>query len=313
MGNAGRAEAEAHPAIERFLGDLRLLRGKAENTILAYRSDLQKLQFFLATRSKSVVEANSDDLEAFADWLRAQRLAPAGIMRRLSAVASFYRFALGSGLIQRNPADSLARPKLPSRLPKVLTVEQIQAIVESPTGSDPLEIRDKALLELIYGAGLRISESAGLAIADLDLERREIRSVGKGGKERLCFFGRVAEAALRRYLESARPKLSKNKPAKHLFLSNRGSPLSREQVWRLVKKYAKRALPDTRVTPHMLRHSFATHLLQGGAELPVIKDLLGHSSIATTQIYASVTPDHLRESYAASHPRARKRREKPPV
>lgn len=230
--------------------------------------------------------------------------APRSIARLISALRSFFRFLHRQGHIPSNPTTLLARMKLGRTLPRVLDSVQAQGLVEEPREGSPLALRDRAILELLYGAGLRVSEAAGLRLHDIDLAHRQVRVVGKGNKERIAFFGVPAQQAIARYLQEARPALLGKKTSDALFLNRWGQPLSVRWIEALVKRWALRAGLDSSVHPHTLRHSFATHLLEGGADLRAVQELLGHASPTTTQIYTHISQPETRRIYLSAHPRA---------
>ena len=307
---AGGLAAEA----ERYLDHLTVERGLSENTLDAYRRDLRRYVGFLARREVlDPKDVEEPAVRSFVASLSASTHGPddapyraTSVARTLSAVRSFHRFLLREGVTADDPAAAVRRPKLPRSLPRPLPVEDVGRLLEAPDGTTPVGVRDRAILEMLYGSGLRISELTGLDVDDLDLEEGSLRVLGKGGKERevpLGSFGREAVAA---YLTRGRPALSTGASRGALFLNARGGRLSRQSCARLLGRYVRLAGIDRRVTLHTLRHSFATHLLEGGADLRTIQELLGHSSVSTTQIYTLVTAQHLREVYDSSHPRARR-------
>jgi integrase/recombinase XerD len=224
----------------------------------------------------------------------------------LSTVRTFHRFAVREGLVTDDPTAGVVRPRLPRALPHPLTVEEVTAIVEAPGDATPVATRDRAILELLYGAGLRISELVGLDVDDLDLDDAAVRVFGKGSKERLVPIGRMARDAVAAYLTRGRPALATGRSRAALFLNTRGGRLTRQSCSRLLDAHRTRAGITRVVTPHDLRHSFATHLLEGGADVRVVQELLGHASVATTQVYTLVTTEHLRAAYYTAHPRARR-------
>jgi integrase/recombinase XerD len=224
----------------------------------------------------------------------------------LSTVRTFHRFALREGLVTDDPTAGVVRPRLPRALPHPLTVEEVTSIVEAPGDATPVATRDRAILELLYGAGLRISELVGLDVDDLDLDDAAVRVFGKGSKERLVPIGRMARDAVAAYLTRGRPALATGRSRAALFLNTRGGRLTRQSCSRLLDAHRTRAGITRVVTPHDLRHSFATHLLEGGADVRVVQELLGHASVATTQVYTLVTTEHLRAAYYTAHPRARR-------
>jgi integrase/recombinase XerD len=228
------------------------------------------------------------------------------VARSLSAVRAFHRFCLTEGDVERDPTAGVVRPKLPRRLPRPLTVEEMRRLLDAPRHETPAGSRDRAFLELLYGAGLRVSELVSLDVDDVDLELPGVRVLGKGGRERDVPIGTYAVRALEDYLVRARPELASRASGSALFLNQRGGRLTRQGVTLLLERSARSAGIRRRVSPHVLRHSFATHLLEGGADVRVVQELLGHASVATTQIYTLVTREHLLEVYATSHPRARR-------
>lgn len=230
--------------------------------------------------------------------LRRLEVAPATLMRKLSAIRSFYRFLAREEIISADPTMNLPAPRLVRHLPSVLPIEEVERLLAQPDVSTPRGLRDRAMLELLYATGLRVSELVGLKRGEVNLEMGLVRCVGKGSKERIVPVGRPALEALSQYLRAREDASSA------LFLGNRGRPLSRVSCWRMIGRYARQAGIRTAISPHTLRHSFATHMLDGGADLRTIQELLGHASVATTQIYTHVSVDRLREAYAAYHPRA---------
>jgi integrase/recombinase XerD len=229
------------------------------------------------------------------------------VARALSAVRSFHRFLVREGVTDRDPAAAVAQPRLPRSLPRPIPVEEVERLLDAPDPSTPAGLRDKAILELLYGSGLRISELTGSDVDDLELEDGSVRVLGKGGKEREVPLGSFAREAIEAYLTRGRPALASGATRGALFLNARGGRLSRQSCARLLGRYVRLAGIERRVTLHTLRHSFATHLLEGGADVRVVQELLGHASVATTQIYTLVSARHLREVYEESHPRARRR------
>jgi len=296
-----------------YLDHLSAERGLSPNTIQAYRRDLGRYAGFLHDRGiHDAAGVAESDIAAFVAW-RSEVKTPKGtpyratsVVRSLASLRSFHRFCLLEGITPSNPADVVVRPKLPRSLPHPLPLEDVLAILSSPKGGDPVALRDRACLELLYGAGLRISELVSLDVDDVDLEEQSVRVIGKGDKQRIVPLGSFACEATSAYLRSGRPKLATARSRAALLLNQRGGRLTRQGVALLLKKHAVAAGVARRVTPHSLRHSFATHLLEGGADVRVVQELLGHASVATTQIYTLVTEDHLREVYFTAHPRARR-------
>jgi integrase/recombinase XerD len=299
--------------IRRFLDHLAVERGLSRNTLDAYRRDLTKYAEYL--RSKGIgdaTEANETTVARFVEWLSSldvadgRRYRASSVARALAAVRMLHRFLLREGDTDVDPAVSVVRPKVPRSLPRPLTVEQVSAILEAPGDGDAPGLRDRAILETMYGAGLRISELVGLDVDDVDLEDGAVRAMGKGSKERIVPLGSYALAAVEAYLTQARPSLARARSGPAMFLNQRGGRLTRQGVSNLLQSAVRRAGVRKRVTPHMLRHSFATHLLEGGADVRVVQELLGHASLSSTQIYTLVTNDRLREEYFTAHPRARR-------
>lgn len=301
--------SDIHRHVERFLRYLRLERGRSANTITAYRSDLSLYQHYLEGAGVSRVEDIPETMvQGFVEALTGT---PRTINRRVSSVRSFHRFLVDEGLVSADPAKNVLCPVIPERLPKALRIDQVQGLLESVSGDDPLSLRDRALLELLYATGARISEAVGLAVDDVvDMgggALDAIRVTGKGSKQRIVPLGSHARSALEAWLVRGRPALARQSrvsgPA--LFLGARGGPLSRQNAWLILKDRAEKSGVGVGLSPHTLRHSCATHLLQGGADVRVVQELLGHQSVTTTQIYTKVTIDSLRDVFHTAHPRAR--------
>ena len=300
---------------ERFLDHLTVERGLSENTLEAYRRDLTRYVRFLRHRDVADLRAvDEGTVRSFVASISASTHGPdatpyraTSVARTLSAVRSFHRFLVRDGVTDRDPAAQVAQPRLPRSLPRPLPVEDVRRLLEAPDGGSTTGVRDRAILELLYGSGLRISELTGMDVDDLDLEEGSLRVLGKGGKEREVPLGSFGREAVGAYLTRGRPALATAASRGALFLNARGGRLSRQSCARLLSRYVRLAGIDRRVTLHTLRHSFATHLLEGGADVRVVQELLGHASVATTQIYTLVSARHLREVYDESHPRARRR------
>ena len=300
-------------AIARYLDHLVVERGSAANTITSYRRDLQRYRDFLAGRTivtmPTITEA---DVRDFLVALRrgdpdngVSGLADSSVARTLVAARGFHKFCAAEGLTVTDVAHSVSPPKPPRRLPKSLTIDDVLAIIGAAgVGDGPRSLRDRALVELLYSCGARISEVTSLDLDDLDLEHRAVILRGKGGKERIVPVGGPAVEAVEAYLVRGRPALAK-KGTPALFLNIRGGRLSRQSAWQVLVDAAARAGVEKEVSPHTMRHSFATHLLDGGADVRVVQELLGHSSVTTTQVYTLVTVNTMREVYATAHPRAR--------
>jgi integrase/recombinase XerD len=287
-------------------------RGLAANSLSAYGRDLARyLEFCSARGITAADQVTEGDLGDFLAWLRRGSdghppLAASSAARTLVAVRGFHRFAQREGIAAVDPGRDVKPPAAAKRLPKALTVAEVEAILSATGGAaaEPLGLRDRALLEFLYASGARISEAVGLDVDDLDLESGAVLLRGKGGKQRLVLVGRQARAALEAYFVRARPGLLTGGQAA-VFVNARGGRLSRQSAWTILRGAADRAGVTAEVSPHTLRHSFATHLLDGGADVRVVQELLGHASVTTTQVYTKVTVDHLREVYALAHPRAR--------
>ena len=297
--------------VDRFLDYLSVERGLSRHTLEAYRRDLQRYVTFLAERGiKDPIRAGEADIAGFlghlssAEYAPGQRYMASSVARALAAVRSFHRFLVREGDSASDPAELVSRPRVPRNLPKPLTVDEMSALLDAPGTDGPVALRDGAILETLYGAGLRISELVALDVDDVDLDEGSLRAFGKGSKERVVPLGRYAVRSLKKYLTRSRPTMASGRSRAALFLNQRGGRLTRQGCTNIVKKMAKRAGLRKRVTPHMLRHSFATHLLEGGADVRVVQELLGHASVATTQVYTLVTGEMLREVYLTSHPRA---------
>ncbi|MGH2692623.1 MAG: site-specific tyrosine recombinase XerD [Actinomycetota bacterium] len=302
--------------VERFLDHISVERGLSGNTIEAYRRDLTRYAEFLREHGRrNPALAGETEIAAFiqelseSEYEPGKPYRPASVARTLAAVRSFHKFLVREGDADADPAEGVSRPKVARNLPRPLTVDEVSSLVAAP-GKDgkPATLRDRAILETLYGAGLRISELVGLDVDDLDLDEGSVRAVGKGSKERVVPLGRYATRALQSYLVRGRPSLAGPRSGGALFLNQRGGRLTRQGTTNIIKAQAKRAGIRKRVTPHMLRHSFATHMLEGGADVRAVQELLGHASVATTQIYTLVTKDRLREVYFDAHPRARRKR-----
>ena len=297
--------------IDEFLGHLALERGASANTLAAYRRDLAGYRTFLAGRCIASPDAvTREDVAAWVADLQRAGLAPATVERRLAAVMSLHRFLVSESLAVREPTADLPLPSVPDRLPDVVSIAEMDRLLSQPFGEGPTGSRDRAVLETLYGCGLRVSELVGLDVADVERSSRLVRVIGKGDKERVVPIGGAALVAVEEYLRDGRPRLrsthGRTRPdAAALFLSTRGSRMTRQTVHRLVRDYGRRV--GLELHPHTLRHSFATHLLEGGADLRVLQELLGHADISTTQVYTHVDRSHVVEEYLSTHPRARLR------
>ena len=291
-------------------------RGLAANSLAAYRRDLRRYEAFLRSRGETdparideaTVHAYVRHLESLTDEDGRRVLAPSSVARAVVAVRSFHRFCAREGLVDTDPSEDVGAPRVPQGIPKALDEVEVEQLLGAVTGDGPLPERDRALLELLYGTGIRISEAVGLDLDDLDLEDSMVRVLGKGSKERVVPLGRSARDALTAYLRRGRLALRRPGRARDgdaVLLNARGGRISRQACWQIVRKAGDRVGLGERLSPHVLRHSCATHMLDHGADLRVVQELLGHASISTTQVYTKVSPDRLRAVYEAAHPRAR--------
>ncbi len=294
------------PLMREYLSHLRVERGSSPLTVSAYATDLRDYGAFLNELGVGQIDSiERSTIIAYETNLVDRGYATSSVDRRVSVLKGFHRFLLREGYTQRNPTDTIQLPKPPERLPDVLSIEQVNAMLSAPVEREPLPLRNRAILEVLYGCGLRVSECTGLDLGDCILDEGYARIVGKGGKERIAPISGAALQALCEYLEEARPELVKPyaKPTSAVFLNARGGRLTRQSVHSIVAN-AGRVINIENLHPHTLRHSFATHMLEGGADLRVIQEILGHSDISTTQIYTHVNRSHIREEYLHAHPRA---------
>jgi integrase/recombinase XerD len=329
------APATTEPLIADFLAYLELERGLSRNTLEAYRSDLLQFARYLERSGVEATRAGHGELASFIAELsagpaegngpphggnggggngrggngrggdgRGRPAAAATVGRKVACLRSFYRHLRREGLIEHDPAAELRGPRKSQRLPRVLSREEVAKLLREPRGTDPLALRDRALLELMYACGLRVSEAIGLRVGDVDVEEAIVRASGKGSKERQVPVGREAISALRAYLARGRPALACARAESSLFLNHRGCALTRQGVYKIIQGHARRAGLSERMSPHTLRHSFATHLLAGGCDLRSLQEMLGHADLATTQLYTQLSAERLKEAYFGAHPRA---------
>jgi integrase/recombinase XerD len=292
-----------------FLATLELERGLSRNTLAAYASDLQQFGTFLARRDRDPLTVDPVDLAAFVTELASGHddrppVAPATLQRKIACLRSFYRHLRREELIDHDPTAQLRPPRSRGRLPKVLSRDEVARLLEQPRGSSPGALRDRALLETMYACGLRASEAVTLELVELDLDAGILRARGKGSKERLVPIGSKAVSSLRVYLDQGRPRLVGLRDEPRVFVNLRGGGLSRQGLYKIVQGHARTAGLAERMSPHTLRHTFATHLLAGGCDLRSLQEMLGHADIATTQIYTHLSTDRLRDVYFEAHPRA---------
>jgi integrase/recombinase XerD len=297
-------QAGREPQLKAFLSYLRVEKGLAHNTLQAYGRDLARFAAFVSARQRRPAEATRDDVLDFLTDLYRRGLESRSVNRYLVTLRNFFRFALAEGWTAADPTLHLESPRTRRDLPAYLSVAQVRRLLEQPDRSRPHGVRDRAMLELMYATGMRVSELVGLTIDDLDLAAGCVRCRGKGNRERLVPLGREAVRAIETYLQQARATLLKGRRSPFLFIRAGGKPLSRVQFWRLVRRYGRQAGLPQGLWPHRLRHSFATHLLERGADLRAVQTMLGHADISTTQVYTHVVRERLKQVYRAHHPRA---------
>jgi len=290
--------------IDRYLNYLLVEKGLSKATLESYSADVIRYQAFLLEKGVDRLSGNDTPLilKHLID-LRSSGLGARSRARHLVSIRGIYRFAVQEKLLEHDPSRLVDLPKLSLKLPGVLTVDEVSRLLETPDTSKPAGARDAAMLELLYAAGLRVSELVNLKLQDINLEAGFVRVFGKGSKERLVPIGQLAQTKMAHYIENARKKALKNQPSPYLFVARAGKPLTRQGFWKLLRRYADRAQIHKRISPHSLRHSFATHLLEGGADLRAVQVMLGHVDISTTQIYTHVTRKHLKDLHQKFHPR----------
>jgi integrase/recombinase XerD len=292
-----------------FLAYLEFERGLSRNTLEAYRTDLLQFGRFLARREVSALEARPADVADFLAELAAGDVdrppaSTATIHRKTACLRSFYRHVRREGLVDSDPTATVSPPRRSRKLPHVLTRGEIDRLLSQPRGMEPVALRDRALLEVMYACGLRASEAIGLELTDVDLEERVLRARGKGSKERVVPIGQPAVQALRAYIQRGRPGLVKGAPQAHVFVNFRGGALTRQGLYKIVRRHAVTAGLADRMSPHTLRHTFATHLLAGGCDLRSVQEMLGHADVSTTQLYTHLSSQRLKDVYFRAHPRA---------
>ncbi len=309
MAIAAPAQPYEHLVLD-FLAYLEFERGLSRNTLEAYRSDLMQFGAFLCKTGADALTARHGDLADFVSDLAAggedrPAVSPATLQRKVACLRSFYRHLRRQDLITDDPTVYLRAPKQSRRLPQVLSRDEVGRLLEAPRGTEPPALRDRALLELMYACGLRASEAIGLEIADVDLDTGILRARGKGSKERLVPIGSTASRAVVAYLGRGRPRLAGDRMEPALFLNHRGGRLTRQGLYKIVQRHARTAGLDGKMSPHTLRHTFATHLLAGGCDLRSLQEMLGHADIATTQVYTHLSAERLKDVYFDAHPRAK--------
>lgn len=295
--------SSAEDVLRLFLDYLSVEKGLSRNTILSYGRDLHKFFQYLKREKKGWARADENTLALFVHRQSQSGLQARSLARLISAVKSFYRFLLLDGLVSQDPTANLSSPKTWLSLPKFLTVDEVTHLILQPDERDPQGLRDRAILEVLYATGLRVSELIRLRPADVNLDDGYVICRGKGGKERVVPLGKAAAALTRRYADEVRPRLVK-RPVEAIFLTRLGDPFTRQGIWKMLRGYARKAGLQAKVSPHILRHSFATHLLERGADLRSVQLMLGHSQITTTQVYTHVSRERLRQVYEKFHPRA---------
>ena len=298
---------------EEFLSWLAVERGRSANTLDAYRRDLGQYAAWLAAQHRPLDEVSESDIERYVAALRASGRAATSVARAMVTVRTFHRFRVDDGRATVDPASEVAAPRTPAGLPKALSEAEVGSLLDAVIGDDPVHRRDRAILEVLYGTGMRISELCGLSFGDVDLEAGVGRVLGKGAKERIVPVGRVARVALAAWLDEGREAFvptqwARRGDAEAVFLNRRGGRLSRQAAWAIVRTYGDRVGLGDRLTPHVLRHCCATHMLDHGADIRIVQELLGHASVSTTQVYTKVSTERLRAVYVAAHPRAQSRR-----
>ena len=291
-------------AIGRFVRHLQVERGLSPNTLTAYSQDLRKFSSWCATETITLERTGRDTVLDFLSSLYRHKLSSRSVARILIALRVFFRYVLTEGILAEDPTLDMESPRVWKSLPALLSIEQVEKLLSQPDLNTPLGVRDAAMFEVLYSTGLRVSELVGLRLAELDLNTGCLRCLGKGNKERLVPLGRRAVEALRRYLEITRLQLLRGKPSPIVFVNHHGRKMSRVGFWKMLKAYGRRAGLPPKLSPHKLRHSFATHLIERGADLRSVQAMLGHADISTTQIYTHVTQERLRQIYKAHHPRA---------
>ncbi|MBL8197835.1 MAG: site-specific tyrosine recombinase XerD [Chromatiales bacterium] len=289
--------------IDKFLDAIWMERGLSANTLGAYRADLAALQRWLAQRDTSLIYASRADLLAFIASRAKQGSKPRSTARQLSSFRRFYRFLLREGVIQEDPTVKIDMPKIGRSLPRSLTESEVDALLAAPETSDPLGHRDRAMLEVLYATGLRVSELINLRQSEVNLNQGVLRIRGKGDRERLIPFGEESQRWIREFMTGPRLEILLERQSDYLFPTRRGDRMTRQAFWHIIKRYAKKADIEARLSPHTLRHAFATHLLNHGADLRVVQMLLGHSDLSTTQIYTHVARERMKELHAQHHPR----------
>lgn len=305
---AGKSEEKVikmESYVNQFINYLDVERGLAQNTLESYGRDLHQFENYLQIGNMGMLkDSNRSTIITYLSSLQSKGRAVSTISRNLAAIKSFYQYLVRERYLENDPAAKLESPKIEKKLPKVLTISEVEELLKQPSSLLPTGLRDKAMLELLYATGIRVSELISLNISDINLEMGYIKCYGKGAKERIIPLGSIAVKCVQDYLNKGRSKLIRTYEEAALFVNHHGNRLTRQGFWKIIKKYAHEAAIDKEITPHTLRHSFATHLLENGADLRSVQKMLGHADISTTQIYTHVTNNHLKEVYDKTHPRA---------
>jgi len=290
--------------IDTFIDYLTVERGLSDNTVSSYRGDLSAYINFISKRNITALsKTTKDNVTGFMLYQKDRGVSAGSIARRLAAIKSFYRFLVRERLLQEDPSSLVDTPKLWKKIPQTLSVNEVERLISQPNIRQKQGIRDKAIVETLYACGMRVSEAVNLKIKDVNLEVGFLRCVGKGNKERVIPLGKKASASIKRYIEFSRPHLLGGKESPNVFISRLGRKISRQSFWKLIKKYARSAGIKKSIKPHILRHSFATHLLERGADLRSVQEMLGHANISTTQIYTHIDRDRLKTIHRKFHPR----------
>ena len=286
-----------------FITYLHNVKNTSGNTEMSYRRDLEKVLHFMASRGiQEVKDVTAQDLIDYVKYLEDSKFAAATVSRNIASLKAFYHYMVQEGLVAEDISDKLKAPKIEKKAPEIMTPDEVVRLLDQPSGNSPKEIRDKAMLELLYATGIRVTELITLTLSDVNMQMNFILCRDRN-KERIIPFGAAAKAAMERYLNGTREEMLENKKSDVLFANCSGQPMSRQGFWKLIKHYAKKADIQADITPHTLRHSFAAHLVENGADLRSVQEMLGHSDISTTQIYANLNHNHIREVYAKAHPR----------
>jgi len=291
--------------VNEFINYLAVERGLAQNTLESYGRDLRQFHMYLQNSKMEILkDSNRNTILGYLNNLQSKGRAVSTISRNLAAIKSFYQYLVRERYLDKDPAANLESPKLEKKLPKILSIAEVEELLKQPNIVLPTGLRDKAMLELLYATGIRVSELISLNISDVNLDMGYIKCYGKGSKERIVPLGSIAAKCVQDYISKGRPKLVRTYEEAALFVNHHGNRLTRQGFWKIIKKYAQEANITKEITPHTLRHSFATHLLENGADLRSVQEMLGHADISTTQIYTHVTKNRLKEVYDKTHPRA---------